>query len=93
MHSQQCFLKINIQLNVPTSTLLSTVMVPPCFSTSCFTIASPSPVPPYRLAEITCACSKISKIESILLAGIPIPVSETLNSIVIFCLVELFTSH
>ena len=52
-------------------------MFPPINSTNCFTIDSPSPVPPNLRVVESSACSKALKIPSILSSAIPIPVSVT----------------
>ncbi len=61
----------------PTPTVDSTVISPPCNSTSCFVIDNPNPVPPYSRAVEPSACSNDSKMRSNLSSEIPIPVSET----------------
>ena len=49
---------------LPTPGVLSTPIVPPISSTSCFAIVSPSPVPPKRLLVEASACEKGWKIRS-----------------------------
>ncbi len=79
------FWKLNVKLKTePSSILLFTLMLPPCGSTNCLTMASPNPVPPYNLEVPLDACWKFSKIFSILFSAIPIPVSFTANSMVTF---------
>jgi len=83
--SASVFRKFKVKLKVePSLILLFTLMVPSCASTSCFTMASPNPVPPYNLEVPLDACWKFSKMVSIFLFGIPIPVSVTANSMVTF---------
>ncbi len=60
---------------------LSTVMpLPPMRMTSFWLMARPSPVPPYFLVMEPSAWINVSKRESAVSRGIPIPVSETQNA-------------
>ena len=65
---------------VPWPTVLSAQMRPFISVASCLQIARPKPVPPYLRAVETCACVKLSKIDSSLSGGMPIPVSVTEKS-------------
>ena len=66
---------------VPFPNSLSTSIRPFIKSIIVRVIESPSPVPPNSLLILPSTCLKASKIVSSLLAGIPIPVSLTLNII------------
>ena len=62
---------------LPFLSSLSTHILPPIFSMSCFEMVRPRPVPPYfRVVELS-ACVKLSNIFSCFSFGIPTPVSET----------------
>ena len=54
---------------------------PCCISTRLRVIAKPRPVPPKRLLILVSACVNFSKIISSLSWAMPIPVSETVNTI------------
>ena len=64
---------------VPTPSVLLTVMLPPCRSTPCLTIDSPSPVPPILREWLLSARKNRSNILSMHSAGMPMPVSETVT--------------
>ncbi len=84
-NSGRIFSKSRVNLNSePLPLTLFIPILPPCNSISCFTMASPRPEPPYFLEVSRPACSNILKIYSCLFFGIPIPVSSSLNSILIF---------
>ena len=63
---------------LPCPSALSTVRVPPIASVSCFTIASPRPMPAFL--PMLLPRSKISKIRSSSSFGIPMPLSLTVRA-------------
>ncbi len=62
---------------VPSPTVLSTQILPPCASTSPLEMNKPNPLPPL----LCCACQYRSKIRGSSLGAIPGPQSRTVNSI------------
>src|SRR5581483_9546779 len=72
----------SVKRNVlPTPTVLSTQMRPPCSPTRRFEMARPRPVPPYlRVVELS-ACRNSSKMYASASCGMPTPVSVTASVI------------
>ncbi len=62
---------------LPLPTWLSTHSRPSSKETNWAEIASPSPVPPYRLLVDVSACENASKMLARLSSGMPMPVSRT----------------
>ena len=67
------------QNSVPSPTSLRTPILPPMASTSCFEIASPSPLPPWTREIEESICENFAKRRSTLSPGMPAPVSRTVN--------------